>query len=82
MVAVYSKLSEDAVAVTFHAEVIGGTVQADNEILECRWYPVDSLPDHVRGHLRQRVADYASNSHEACYRTEGDAVVTEPVKPG
>lgn len=70
LVAVYSKPSEDAVAVTFHAEVTGGTLQADNEILECRWFPRDSLPDHVREHLHQRVADFAANSAQAFYRTQ------------
>lgn len=70
LVAVYSKLSEDAVAVTFQAEVTGGTAHADNEILECGWFPIDSLPDHARGHLRQRVADYATKSHEAIYRAQ------------
>ena len=62
MVGVYSKVSEDGLAITFEAEMAGGTVHADNEILECRWFPLTSLPEHVRGHFRQRVADFVANT--------------------
>lgn len=70
LVAVYSKLSEDAVAVTFCAEVTGGTLHPDNEILECGWFPPDSLPEHAREHLRERVADFTANSAQAFYRAQ------------
>lgn len=64
MVGVYSKVSEDGLAITFEAEVTGGTVHADNEILECRWFPLISLPEHVRSHFRQRVADFLAKSSQ------------------
>lgn len=69
LVGVYSKLAEDAVALTFYLKILDGDLHPDNEIVECRWLP-DSLPDHAREHLKQRVADYVANSAQTFYRVQ------------
>jgi len=68
LVGVYSKPSEDALAVTFSGKVTGGHLQADNEILECRFFRYDGLPTHVREHFHQRLADFRARAPEAFVR--------------
>ena len=70
LVGVYSKPAESALALTFACQVIGGTMQADNEIVECGFYPLDRLPQPARAHLAQRVADYRADLDAAVIRTQ------------
>ena len=70
VVGLYSKLGEEALAVTFEAEIVGGTLQADHEIRECRFFPLDQLPQPIRGHLRDRVADFSQGQSSAVVRTQ------------
>jgi len=70
MVGIYSKPQEDAVAITLEGQVQGGDLRADNEILECRYFPAENLPDHVRDHFQQRAADYLANRESAFMRIQ------------
>jgi len=70
VVGLYSKPAEDGLAVTFEGEAISGTLQAANEITECRYFPPDQLPQPVRAHLYQRVADWRTQSASTVWRTQ------------
>ena len=70
VVGLYSKPEQESLAVTFEARVVGGTLQADNEISECRFFPTDQLPQPIREHLRDRVADFSRGQLPAAMRTQ------------
>jgi 8-oxo-dGTP diphosphatase len=70
VVGLYAKPKEEAIAITLEAEVTGGTLQADNEIDECCFFPVDQLPQPIREHLRERVADFCRELPSAVMRTQ------------
>ncbi|MCK4470623.1 MAG: NUDIX hydrolase [Anaerolineae bacterium] len=70
VVGLYSKPSEEALAVCFEGEVIGGTLQADNEISECRYFPYGCLPEVAREHLPQRIEDFRGEFPHAVVRTQ------------
>ena len=70
VVGLYSKPGEEALAVTFEAEIVGGTLQADHEISECSFFPIDQLPQPIREHLRDRVADFSREQLLAAMRTQ------------
>jgi hypothetical protein len=71
MVGVYSKPAEGALALCFEAEVVGGAFgKATDEIAECRYFPVDNLPEPIRGHLRERVADWKQGLPYAVWRSQ------------
>jgi 8-oxo-dGTP diphosphatase len=70
VVGLYSKPGEGALAVTFEGECIGGTLQADHEISECRYFSCDHLPQPIRAHLLQRVEDFRINLPRAIVRTQ------------
>jgi ADP-ribose pyrophosphatase YjhB (NUDIX family) len=70
LVGVYSKPSDDALAVTFSGEITDGRLQADNEILECRYFGYDDLPPHVRGHFHQRLSDFRACAPQAFVRAQ------------
>jgi ADP-ribose pyrophosphatase YjhB (NUDIX family) len=71
VVGLYSKPDEGALAVTFDAEVVGGSLNPPtDEIVACHYFPLNHLPMHVRSHLRQRVEDYQQNIPETVIRTQ------------
>ena len=70
VVGLYAKPEEEAIAITLEAEVTGGTLQADNEIGECRFFPVNQLPHPIREHLRERVVDFCRGLPSAVMRTQ------------
>jgi 8-oxo-dGTP diphosphatase len=76
LVGVYSKPAENALAICFEAEVIGtppprgAFSEATDEIVECRYFPVDDLPEPIREHLRQRVADWQQGGPHAVWRSQ------------
>ena len=70
VVGLYSKPGEDGLAVCFEGEVIGGTLKADHEITECRYFPHDRLPESIREHLRQRIEDFRGNFSHVVIRTQ------------
>ena len=70
VVGLYSKPAEGGLAVTFEGEVVGGTLQAANEISECRYCPPEQLPEPVRAHLRERVADWSAHLAPTVFRTQ------------
>jgi ADP-ribose pyrophosphatase YjhB (NUDIX family) len=70
VVGLYSKPAEDGLAVTFEGEAISGTLQAANEITECGYFPAHQLPEPVRAHLQQRVADWRTGLAQAVFRTQ------------
>lgn len=70
LVGVYSKPGEAGLALTFEGQVTGGKLQADHEILEVQYFPLEALPENVRGHLRQRVEDYSAGHSAAVVRTQ------------
>jgi len=70
LVGVYSKPGEGALALTFEGSVTGGELRAGNEVSEVRFFPLDSLPENIRDHLRQRVEDYRANSPAPVIRTQ------------
>jgi 8-oxo-dGTP diphosphatase len=71
VVGLYSKPGEGSLAVTFEAEVMGGTLDpACNDVSDCRYFPLDALPEHAREHLRQRVDDYRRRLPYAVIRAQ------------
>jgi len=70
VVGLYSKPAEDGLAITFEGDIVGGTLQAANEICECGYFPPDQLPQPVRAHLRERVADWRAQSASTVWRTQ------------
>ena len=70
VVGLYSKPAEEALAITFEAQVVGGTLQADNEITECGFFPPDQLPQPIREHLRDRIADFSRGHLPTVMRTQ------------
>ena len=71
LVGVYSKPAECALALCFEAEVVGGAFgKATEEIAECRYSPVDNLPEPIREHLRERVADWKQGLPHAVWRSQ------------
>jgi len=70
VVGLYSKPREDGLAVCFEGEVVGGTLKADHEIIECRYFPYDHLPEATREHLRQRIEDFRSDFSHVVIRTQ------------
>ena len=70
VVGLYSKPSENSLAVCFEGEVIGGTLKADHEITECRYFPYDRIPEATREHLRQRIEDFRGSFPHAVIRTQ------------
>jgi 8-oxo-dGTP diphosphatase len=71
LVGVYSKPVQNALAVCFEAEVVGGSVQeATDEIVECGYFSPDALPEPIRGHLRERIADWRQELPHAVWRSQ------------
>jgi ADP-ribose pyrophosphatase YjhB (NUDIX family) len=71
LVGVYSKPVQDALAVCFEAEVLGGSFsEATDEIVECRYFPPDDLPEPVREHLRERITDWRRGEPGAVWRSQ------------
>ena len=71
LVGVYSKPAEDALAVCFEAETVGGAFsEATDEVVECQYFPADDLPEPVRAHLRQRIADWRQGGPHAVWRRQ------------
>ena len=71
VVGLYSTPSVGTLAVTFEGEVVGGTLtRATNETSDCRYFPVDRLPEPVREHLRQRIDDFRQGVPHAIVRTQ------------
>jgi 8-oxo-dGTP diphosphatase len=70
IVGLYSKPAEGGLAVTFEGEVVGGSLEAANEITECGYFLPDQLPEPVRAHLHERVADWSAGLSHAVFRTQ------------
>jgi len=61
LIGIYSKPIEGALAITFMGYVVGGELKADHEIIEVRYFPLANMPENIREHLRQRVADFEAD---------------------
>ena len=70
VVGLYSKPSEDALAITFEGEVTSGSLTPSNEISDCRYFQFDHLPQPVRGHLQERINDFRRKLSYAVFRTQ------------
>ena len=71
LVGLYSKPSEESVAVTFEATIIGGDLRPNREeIAECKYFALDDLPQHTRDHFRQRVEDFSRGLPVAMWRSQ------------
>jgi ADP-ribose pyrophosphatase YjhB (NUDIX family) len=71
LVGVYSKPEQNALAVCFGAEVVGGSIgEATDEIVECAYFHPDALPSPIRDHLCERVADWRKGLPNAVWRTQ------------
>ena len=71
LVGVYSKPEQNALAVCFEAEIVGGSVQdATDEVVECRYFSPDALPEPIRDHLRTRIADWRQGLPHAVWSSQ------------
>ncbi|GMR11610.1 MAG: NUDIX hydrolase [Anaerolineae bacterium] len=62
VIGIYRKRSENGLAITFEGKAMGGNLEERAELGECKYFPIDGLPSHVRHHFSQRVRDFL-NSH-------------------
>ena len=70
VVGLYSKLDEEALAITLEGVVVGGMLSPDHEISECGYFDCDHLPEPVREHFRQRLRDYFNDQPSAYIRNQ------------
>ncbi|MBU0490909.1 MAG: NUDIX domain-containing protein [Chloroflexi bacterium] len=71
VVGIYSKPADDAIAITFEGKVVGGELHpAADDVSECCYFPLDRLPEPIRDHLRQRIADYQLDRPQVLLRTQ------------
>jgi ADP-ribose pyrophosphatase YjhB (NUDIX family) len=70
VVGLYSLPEDNSLAITLEGKVEGGKLNPDYEILECKYFPFDKLPTHVREHFHQRVEDYFLNAEGAFLRSQ------------
>jgi ADP-ribose pyrophosphatase YjhB (NUDIX family) len=78
LVGVYSKPAQNALALCFEAEVVGGSIQdatdaalgTRDEIVECGYFHPDALPAPIRAHLRERIAHWQQGQERAVWRSQ------------
>jgi 8-oxo-dGTP diphosphatase len=70
LIGVYSKPGEGALALTFEGFIEGSELEADNEAIDVRYFPLTHLPDNIRAHLRQRVEDFQADLIFTVIRTQ------------
>jgi 8-oxo-dGTP diphosphatase len=70
LVGVYSKPQKQEVVLTFLCRITGGAVTATAESRECRFFPLDALPENTLPKHRQRIEDARLNSPAAILRDQ------------
>ncbi len=70
LVGVYSLPSENALALTFEARVVGGELCPCYEIIDAQFFPLSNLPGHVRKHFHERVEDFIAGLPNAIVRMQ------------
>ena len=70
LVGVYSKPQKQEVVLTFRCRVIGGTLQATEEIRENRYFAPDAVPANTLPKHRQRIEDALLNQQSAIIRAK------------
>jgi len=70
LVGVYSRPDEDAIALTFEAQVTGGELQPQDEVIEAQYFAASHLPANVRDHLLQRVEDFRAGLAKTIVRVQ------------
>lgn len=70
LVGVYSKPADNAIALTFEAQVSGGVLHPSNEIIDAQYFSLDHLPGHIRKHLLQRVKDFEAGFPDTVVRVQ------------
>jgi ADP-ribose pyrophosphatase YjhB (NUDIX family) len=69
----YSKPGEGALALMFKGFIDSGELQADNEVIEVRYFPLANPPYNIRAHLRLRVEDFQANLPNTVIRLSDSA---------
>ncbi len=69
-IGIYSKPADNGLAVTFEGFLLGGELHPEHEIRSAAYFPLDALPENIRPHLRQRVADYLAALPYTIHRTQ------------
>lgn len=69
VVGLYSKPSEQSLAITFEGEIVGGVLAPNNEVCDCQYFYFDDLPQ-AREHLYQRVDDFRQGFPDVVIRTQ------------
>ncbi len=70
VIGIYRKRSEDGLAITFEGKAIGGNLEERAELGECKYFPMDGLPLHVRDHFSQRVGDFLNSDTGVVFREQ------------
>ncbi len=70
LVGVYSKPQKQEVVLTFRCRVIGGTLQATEEIRENRYFTPEAVPTNTLPKHRQRIEDALLNQLGAIIRAQ------------
>lgn len=70
VVGLYSKEDDDALAITFVGEMVGGSLHPAHEVLECRYFPASDPSEYTRDHMRGRVEDFLAGHSNAIYRSD------------
>lgn len=70
LVGVYSKPQKQEVVLTFLGHITGGAITATEESRECRFFPLNALPENILPKHRQRIEDARLNSLSAILRDQ------------
>lgn len=70
VVGLYSKPDENALAITFEAQVISGKLAPANEISAVAYFSLDNLPKTMRAHMQRRMDDYLAGRAEAVFASQ------------
>jgi ADP-ribose pyrophosphatase YjhB (NUDIX family) len=62
LVGLYSEEDEPVVLAVYAATIVGGALEAGDDLVELAWFPLDALPDFAFAHDQQIVADWLALS--------------------
>lgn len=81
LVGVYSKPQKQEVVLTFVCHIEGGQLTETEELVECRFFAPDALPDKTLPKHAERVRDAFLNLPEAIIRAQRSSTQQDQQPP-